>query len=622
MKAAATFPGGMYASSMSDARLLRAMHRIANNACPGFQTATEFTKESSSNASEGGMQERPLQQGQRPNGGKSLCKEASLRNAFRLGNSGSSEGHLITELARDIAYLLGSTRSVRASVSPLLWEATELSVEGKAPVLTETKLHAGGSHQDKDNVKKGAEATIPQIKPETALIQNDPVYSEIGKETPEALISPADMSGGTAEAFVLGKPGTYLDCGVTSCWGLGFVGEHGNVEIKPRLTKLVRCKTKNDGESESGGQDGGWVKSASPWSDIDSSKRIGNVALTRRAETNDAEVSKGQVFSVSSPRDVVVTPLTMLNTRDAGFPRKPTRSRDHYGLGCTDKVKSVQEVYLDPPSQRKECTGNLVPAKGISRGLSSKSGRSAVTASSRGPPEIEGGDVIKLITCFPIDVAESPIMASTRPKSAFAMNPHEASDRSRPNADKSSTYPVVGEKSVAGKEFVKFARPVAQLSISRALGETPGASKWDKALRLPWASDMGVVGRFACRGYLLDPIFVDQNPVILHPRLPRIVDGRGSFNQVSEGSTLPELVASEVVKGSAAGSAGVGVEPYRNVVEVWRHRVGVSGFRRSAGRRFFDEKGRPLFPVTFHHVYSSVQDRKREHADPHLIPLP
>ena len=76
-----------------------------------------------------------------------------------------------------------------------------------------------------------------------------------------------------------------------------------------------------------------------------------------------------------------------------------------------------------------------------------------------------------------------------------------------------------------------------------------------------------------------------------------------------------------MAKGVTDGRKG-GVEPYRNVVDVLRHHVDVSGGRPAGTHRYFSEQGRPLSPVNFQHVYDSVEKRKRDHVEPHLVVFP
>lgn len=392
------------------------------------------------------------------------------------------------------------------------------------------------------------------------------------------------------------------------------MGDHGSAVRVPRSASVDR---------EIQGGDGNSLVKTSPTGGFEPGATNHSAFKAKEGRQGD-QLEAGYASSGSAPRSVMGSPLALLREREAGFQKELIGRKERRVLGSTGQGKAVGRMCRNPLSKAREGTGS-----GVYRGLQPESGKAMTTAGYEAHAETESGGLVgptrhgkggQGASFFPIDVLESPVMASTRPKAVLAVPPHTVNDRDPPKTEVDAS--AVPEKSHdVGQEFVKFARPAAHWSITSALGRKPGTLMREKGLRLPGNPNGGVVGRFACRGYLLDPIFVDQNPIILHPRLPHTSDeGSDGLSQAPEKSTLTELVLS--INRAAAGRTGVGVEPYRNVVEVLHHEVGVSGTRRAAERRFFDEYGRPLLPTKFPHVYGSVENRKRGHTEPHLIPFP
>lgn len=638
LKAAASFPDGVYISSMADPGLFRSIHRIAANAYPGYRPAPVGMEGSPASF----VEEQLVKTRARLKPAGVAAGTASQTGVLPLEGFGqpkpnSPEARIITELARDVAYLVGSGRPVRAPV-PSPRRRKKQSIEQEPSPPTQVIAQAGAREKPPENAGKLETAGfIPEHGlPRSYHASGLGSGSNEGLDTHDAKTgvanvvtpNPTEGRGRGTESIVSGRPGTYLGCGVTSCGGLGVSGEHGSAAGNvPHAAFVLRDTNRHEVGLKTDQHDDEQDKEPS----VDS---VGTIAAnnsgTEALESGDARRETDEKSSGLGSLNTLVTPLAMLSAREASFRAEVIERKKHYGLGGTTKGNTADD--MDRQTLPKTVLGlhqggqKTPPPAGGERGGSLQRSRC---------PRPRG----LWTSSAPIDVAQSPVLANTRPAGVKPhLDPHRVlnadSTDPAPNANPTPTSPGGenqhdGQKhstnvneDIAGKEFVTFARPAAHWSITNAVGGNPDRAR-SKGVRVPGGPKGGAVGRFACRGYLLDPTFDDHNPVILHPRLPLIGggdSGGGGLNQVPADSTLAGLITSQVAKG--ATKKGAGVEPYRNIVEVLSHSVGVSGERKAGKQRFFDEQGRPLSPVNFHHVYDSVEKRKHEHAEPDLIPFP
>ena len=812
LQAAGSFPERVYASSLADPALLRSLHRIANNAYPGFRPSTAGRETPLSPAfPRKNVQALARKQAAAAAGGGDLASvrmEVPPPSDFGLLKPRSAEAQLISDLAREVAYLIGVTRrpltTVAGPLSPPRQEEKvrpeKVAAERKKvkKLLDSVSKHACEDRKQKITPSEGAESSKKSIDAtESANKQVDVGdKKDIDAAAVVKLAVPNSLSSreGIGDGAILGRPGTYLGCGVTTCSGLGATGEHGDTTITGNVPHpaFVLRKTDNQkdirgdsnkcaGDKDEHGETTTITESLGSISTGSTTNRCAR-ATTARGDASmsagcDAEddicgagsaTNRGGSMSVghdanggrydaesatnrsaasmsaggdaddgrcdagaailSSPGDIIVaTPLALLSAREANFRAELIRRKEHYKLGGGGKESNLNpeknERHKLEGTAKKE-NFNLEaneqkpkpPTKPLGRSEHFKafaplaqSGRKKCPLrvverkKCTTPPRRGLGEKAK-VSPDHVDVARSPLLASTRPigvqpQAQLLAPPRKVLDEGNgycvglcTAAVVRPTYPIgVDErdcrktdaafegngKSLSpppavkqGKEFVSFARPAAHWSVTVGLsargrgGASPTRVR-GKGLRFANANATGgsgsgdgvgggvgdggggggrgggggssgggggvgvaggggsgdVVGRFACRGYLLDPTFADSNPIILHPRLPRIVGGVG-FTQVPETSTLPDHIASQVAKCVTTEGKNKGVEPYRNVVDVLRHHVDVSGGRPAGAQRYFSEQGRPLSPVNFEHVYDSVEKRKRGHAEPHLVVFP
>lgn len=504
--------------------------------------------------------------------------------AFNLVKPCSPESRLISELATEVAYLAGTSARRRSlpKTPPSPSRPKEPTLPGKQPHegLPSAKEPIGNTARRKHattgvRADPGKRTDYGASPTQTSAVEPASNDAQVA-EKQDNVITP--VSPGGRDGVVTGRPGTYLGCGVTSCKGLGFAGDHGDVDGNtPHGAFVLRVADNGDGSDES--------------TPADNSTRDAS-GISRGSDATGTEVEKAldkhdkERSHTASPDAVVATPLALLSAREPAFRNELIRRKDHY-LGGTRKKSgangdksgrgsSLNESILQP-DKRKTRIG---PSAAVERGRSAKPLRRPRTSRQ----QARGSSPT------PVDISESPLMASTRPMGVHPALESQRADHTRQNGDNNPLQSSHGKYSPpGGKEFVTFARPAAHWSVTRSLSTSPSRAR-SKGVRAPkGTNDRGgglVVGRFACRGYLLDPTFSDHNPVILHPRLPLIAGGGGGgFNQVPEDSTLAELIPSPVGKVCPiGGGAGTRVEPYRNVVEVLRHNVGVSG-GRTAGKK-------------------------------------
>lgn len=515
IRAAASFPGGVYLSSMVEPELFGAMHRIANNAYPNYRPSPII--ENGSSSSRTGIRTRQGQSVLDTSGAKPGLNEVLSMTTAEIRKCSSPEAKLISKLAQDVAHLLGSTGASGASLPQSRFEGTMSSVDRTVP------------HQFQEDTKDGVDSARLLKTPQGAVIRAGAEHARQGKAIP----NPADKNRETAEIFASERSGTYLHCGVTSCGGLGFIGDHGSTVRVPRSAPNDRKVKGGDGHP--------FVKT-SPTGGVESGATY-HSAFKARAGRQEDQLEARYALSDSAMRGVMGTPLALLREKEARLQKEAIGRKERRVLGSTGQGKSVGTICRNPQSKA---------GSGVYRGLQPQNGKARIsTAGCKAHAETKGVSLVGPIrhakggqgaSCFHIDVVESPVMASTRPK---VVPPHTVSNRDPPKTEVDVSA-LTEKNHYAGKEFVKFARPAAHWSITCALRKEPGR---EKGLRLPGNPNGGVVGRFACRGYLLDPVFVDQNPIILHPPLPHSSGDR--LDQVPDKSALTELVSS--INGTATG---------------------------------------------------------------------
>ncbi|CAM9322764.1 unnamed protein product [Ectocarpus sp. 4 AP-2014] len=602
---AGSFPDGVYASLLADPPVLRSLNRIANNAYPGFRPDTTSGRDSRPTSSASARKRAQTPPVTKPIGSGAGGKvDARERMQFNLMPSllkpRSAESRLISDLATEVAYLVGaratkcgspripaSPSGQEESATPGQHQKAGFLASKETAEATEARLETGQNRVQ-------AEDNHPSLTDPAAAVESGGGQARIGK-TSHSL----SASTTTADKAVSGRPGTYLGCGATTCKGLGFTGEHGDVSGNtPHAAFIVR----NDDRGKRGGESAacGTAKKQPPAVYLGSSNAGAQVRNSRgsiaEAEPGAESIAEAESFA-ESPGVVTATPLALLSAREASFRDELIHRKEHYSLGGTRK-KGVGQG-------KEEGGGSLQALATVERpgGMPEAAKRGcSIEASRRSQPRSRKS---RGRSPTPVDIVQSPLIASTRP-TGFPPGSECRPGPERDKADRGCRHGVdrqepeknavsSGSKCApGGKAFVTFARPAAHWSVTNSLSASPGRSR-SKGIRIPNSTEaggVGVVGRFASRGYLLDPTFQDHNPVILHPRLPLIGGGGGrGFSQVPDGSTLAELVTSPAAKGGAKGT-----EPYRNSVEVLRHRVGVSGERKVGKQSCFDEQGLPLSP--------------------------
>lgn len=529
-------------------------------------------------------------------------ERASCALAFNVRKPCSPEARLISELATEVAYLVGTRasrcRSPRTPPPP--------SMRGE-PTIPSKQQHEGLStangaigvaagRQDTDHgAEIERELAFPTSNATAAVEPGDLIACTDSVSDNEA--TPAKSGGQevvTGDGVISGRPGTYSGCGVTSCKGLGFTGQHGdvrgNIPHAPFVVQQVADHGYGGGENAACDSGKMYIPGANLGSD--------GLGATEQVFTNENGVGSS---IAESPGVVVATPLALLSAREASFRHEITRRKEYYSLGGRMKKGGINgdgerggSLQASAVLDQANRTAYREPSMAVERGRSMEA-----LQRFRSSKNLGGSSPA------PVDVAESPLMASTRPTEVQPTpNPTFVRESNPPNRRSADVTP--GRKGVVAghREYVTFARPAAHWSVTNSLSKSPGRAR-NKGVRIPNGADEGgglVVGRFACRGYLLDPTFTDHNPIIMHPRLPQIAGGGDGFNQVPEDSTLAELTALPVAKGGASSADLKGVEPYRNVVEVLRHNVGVSGAREAGKKNCNGDQDRPLSPVKFHQV--------------------
>ncbi|CAN0562838.1 unnamed protein product, partial [Ectocarpus sp. 12 AP-2014] len=110
---AGSFPDGVYASLIADPPVLRSLNRIANNAYPGFRPETTSGRDSRPTSSASARKRAQTPPVMKPRGdgtgGKVDARERMPVNSMpSLLKPRSAESRLISELATEIAYLVGA----------------------------------------------------------------------------------------------------------------------------------------------------------------------------------------------------------------------------------------------------------------------------------------------------------------------------------------------------------------------------------------------------------------------------------------------------------------------------------------------------------------------------------
>lgn len=626
LQAAGSFPDGITLSSMADPALLRSLNRIANNAYPGFRPAPAAGEMPLSSSRTGTkLAQMPTKQ---PGTGGTRMSQAPPEgtpplSAFGLPKPSSPDSHFISELAREVAYLIGAGAEIGTPVSPPGQEGKATTIKQQHPTPSaEHPRRAGDASEKARGSAVGPGGAILHIEA-SRYVDGGAVSRGRGGlgvnkniNAASAQVLAPNASGARRDEagnIVPGRPGTYLGCGVISCGGLGVVGEHGDVAGNIPHAAFVLQKANEHELDIKSARDDDEQHQVSGSSIVSKYDRISAKSTSAAFEQEEAgETGEESSYNGAVSQDIISMPLTLLSAREASFRVEVVRRKQHYNLGGTGN-----EIATEP--QGREPFHGLTPLmqEGKKTPASAAAGEGGFSTPASRCARAGGSGFSTVL----VDVAHSPLMASTRPTGFQPVLGWEH-DAERVDLDPHTLHygsrckPRANGKSVGAKEFVTFARPAAHWSVTTSVTDSPADRAPSKGMRVPGAWDGSVVGRFACRGYLLDPTFADHNPVILHPRLPKI--GTGGFSQVPEDSNLEDAVASQAAKGSVRG----GVESYRNVVEVLGHCVGVSGERKVGKGGYCDEQGRPLSPVKFHHVYGSAEKRRQEHAEPHLIAFP
>lgn len=525
-------------------------------------------------------------------------EQASCALALNLRKPSSLESRLISELATEVAYLVGTRasrcKSPRIPQSPSRLGEMTMPSEHQHEGLPIPKVAVGLAAGRQDTGQGAENEREPEPPTNNATAVEPGGLGACTEKVLDNVATPAKSGGRgvvTGDGDVTGRPGTYSGCGVTSCKGLGFTGQHGDVKGNiPHAPFVIREVDNVDSGGENAASDKG-DKGDTPCANLSSD----GSGAAEQVVTDENDVGSS---IASSPDVVVATPLALLSAREASFRNELIRRKEHYSLGGTREEVGVNG-HGEP--------GGSFQASAILEQKNRKGYRGPSAAVERGrpmeaPQRFPSRKTLGGSSPAPVDVAESPLMASTRPTGV-----HPTPDlNNRREGNRRIAGATPGKKGIVpgDREYVKFARPAAHWSVTNSLSKSPGRAR-SKGVRVPNCADEAgglVVGRFACRGYLLDPTFTDHNPIIMHSRLPLIAGGGGGFNQVPEDSTLAELIALPEAKGGASSAGLKGVEPYRNVVEVFRHNVGVSGAREAGKQTCNGDQGPPLSPVKFHQV--------------------
>ncbi|CAM9883661.1 unnamed protein product [Scytosiphon promiscuus] len=597
LQGAGSFPDGVYSHFIADPAVLRSLNRIANNAYPGFRPVTANSGGAHQPSSKA-VERNPENSAAKHGGSIGGIEKGGGRDhvapvlAFNLLKPRSPEARLISELATEVAYLVGAHASMSSPGPP-----TSPTRRKESSVLPKQQ-HARYDVVRRTETGRGDAfaATIPT--------ESESVH-EGGDKAPGKAAKTFTLVARVGSGAISGPPGTYLGCGVSSCKGLGYTGEHGDVagNIPHAAYVLRKAEDGEDNVADNSGKVASDRIHQEERRDARGDRQTSDCA-SKREVTGERDLAS----SISgSPDNVVATPLALLSAREACFRDELVRRKEHYGLGGTIDEENTDDngdrqdgPFRAPRTHEQDSRSYFSPFTAVERSGPFKTPRQSRPGSKMGGTSL----------CTAVDVAQSPLMATTRPA---GLQPESASrcDQAKDRIDHSRRVTVVqpvrrcpggpsGNRSASpgGKQFVTFARPAAHRSVTKSLiAESDEAPI--KSSRVPGCPEekfAGVVGRFACRGYLLDPTFTDHNPVILHPRLPRICGGGGSFRQVPEDLTSEAL---EAMRGGIGNA--IDIEPYRNVVEVLRHNVEVLGDRKVA-KQSFDEQAGMVAPRSVQHV--------------------
>lgn len=160
IQAAASFRGGVYSSSMVEAGLLGAMHRIANNAYPNYRPSPIVENESSSSSTttRNGIKTRQGQSVLDISGARPGRNEVLSLATAEIRKPSSPESMLISKLALDVAYLLGSAGASGPSLPQSRCEAAMSTADRAAP------------QQFQEDTKDGVDAArLPKTQQEAVI---------------------------------------------------------------------------------------------------------------------------------------------------------------------------------------------------------------------------------------------------------------------------------------------------------------------------------------------------------------------------------------------------------------------------------------------------------------------
>lgn len=629
LKSVASFPDGAYASLMSSPGILGALNRIANNSYPSFRPADTNTTSDSSPVNQKAVIKPSASKRSSVSPVESLegvkitqAEFFAMPSAFGPPKPNSPQARAISELAREVAYLIGYGRDRSApppGSSPTKGRQTYVEQPGDSSTTgqqIEKEFWRGkgtfnvGTRRSEDN-KLGPEQNNIHKEINPAARSEDTGENRKSDRTVDGMqtVCVPETPGKVVKSVGSGRAGTYLRCGVTSCSGLGFSGEHGGVDGNVQHAPFVFKKVDD--------QDEGAVKN------------VGEVCLGGKGTLRLQDGAVDDDATKPAHHPTLATPLTQTSVGECSFREELMKRKKKYGLGRTGvtAANGLDESHLSRTRTSPPTILNQQPQW--------RRQRSALRN--------EYGKRGEAPTAVYVDATQNPLIASTRPPgehpriASRGLNSQEIAapllaHANEPNHQHGSRNADKDNVAAATQNFVIFARPAVHSNLTAsvgrrtAAGNSPGRVPARKKLHMNDGSSenrptAAVVGRFACRAYLLDPTFSDHNVIISHPRLPRI--SVGGFDQIPGGSTLTDLVASQEEKGAGGDLAcAEGMEPYRNSVEVLHHHVSVSGARKACKKRFFDLEGRPLGPVNFHHVYDYTERRNVKYCGRHIVPFP
>lgn len=390
----------------------------------------------------------------------------------------------------------------------------------------------------------------------------------------------------------LQTPGTYLGCGVTTCGSLTAAGAHGAKELNVPHAPFVMTRGSNI-----------HVKFRCDRTGI-CEEDLGNGGIPEG--TKNEEVHDG-ARAIMFGKEQLLTPLALLSARDSRSRAELLKRKEYHQLGGAGLDDFNSEGHGSPLLSMGGENGDDATREYSRRGLVESE-----QACSVEPPRCLHDNKLRPSPVL-VDASACLLLAKTRPigdrPSAAKVSPPTNTPSGGAAACRSGCFERDPKWAAMTQEFVTFARQPAHWALTATISGGASVECGRGEVCKIGAANGSVVGRYACRGYLLDPIFTEHNPVIRYPRLPCIGNAKAN---VCKGDTLAEVVQSYTSKElTGEGLCKSGVEPYRHVTKVMHHHVSISGARKAGKQRFFDTQGRPLSPVKFHHVYDCL-DKRRE----------